>query len=212
MKGQLINSYVDDIKNNIENGKVLDVGCCATNTKNLMKRHIEYAKVADRIIGIDYNREFLDKGRTEMGIKNLYYCDITNNNDVSGVLQRFGQFDHIICTDLIEHIGNLTLFLDNIYRLMSIKSKLYITTPNARSIRWVLRSYKSDDFSINRDHVCWFDQTTLETLLNRSNMSISKIMYCINKNEKKRARQIGLNFKPCLAGRLYVIAEKIGRI
>lgn len=208
IKNELIENYIEFIKNSIKDGDVLDVGCCATNKNNLMKRHLEYSKTAKKIFGIDYNKEMLDIAKNKFKIKNLYYCDLTDDSNVDNITSILGKFDHIICTDVIEHISNLTIFFDNIKKFMTSKSVLHLTTPNCRSIRWFYRAYKFNNFAINRDHVCWFDITTLYTLLKRSKLRINKLMYCIDDKEKAECKDIGLKFKNSLAGKIYITISK----
>jgi 2-polyprenyl-3-methyl-5-hydroxy-6-metoxy-1,4-benzoquinol methylase len=110
--------YVQDIQNRVRGCRVLDIGCLATAKRNILVRHKEYRKYTKEMIGIDYNKEFLEIVKLS-GEKNIYHVDITNNTQVEKFIEQFGIFNHIIATDIIEHIGNLTLYLDNVYKLMS---------------------------------------------------------------------------------------------
>ena len=92
--------------------------------------------------------------------------DFTSKKNVRNIIQQFGKFSTIVCTDVIEHIGNMTNFLDNINLIMTSDGVLHLTTPNARSPRWFYLTYKKQ-FKINLDHVCWLDITTLKSLLKR---------------------------------------------
>ncbi len=199
--------YIEDIRERINDKRVLDIGCLATYEPQILKRHNQYKGAASEIVGLDFNKEFL--GIAQMGgAKDLYYCDITNRKDVEIILKQFGKFDHVIATDLIEHVGNLTLLLDNIGKLMTNNGKLYLTTPNSKSSYWLAMEAGLFKKIRNEDHVCWFDIDVLTTLLTRSNLIVDELHYCIHPTDKKAARALNLKWKFWMARRLYIIAEK----
>ena len=200
----IVDSYVKDICKRIEGKKVLDLGCCASTAKNLLKRHNEYKKTAKEIIGVDYNRDLL-KLANERGAKNLYELDVTQTQAVNEFILQFGTFDTIVCTDVIEHIANPGLFLENLKKFMSNGSKVYLTTPNARSTRWYAM-YVRNQIKINADHVAWHDVFTLTVLLKRHGLKITKTMY--HSAEVRDANFLKLNHQDWMARRLYVIIEK----
>ena len=204
-------AYVREICGKIKGKKVLDIGCCASARKTLMQRHKEYRKASGEIIGIDINEEFI-KISNGMGFKNIFKIDITNYEDVVKFIGNHGKFQEIIATDVIEHIGNLTEFLDNVFRLLSNNGRVHITTPNMRSVRWVYQFVNSRE-KLHWDHVCWFEPTSIEVLLGRSNLKTIKSKY-INDNENtkdnnvKKAKSLGLEYKPWMATKIYIIAGK----
>ena len=71
------------------------------------------AKVATRLVGIDYLRDDTEKIKTKYGFE-AYFGDATNLESCE--LQE--QFDIIICGELIEHLTNPGLMLDGIKRFM----------------------------------------------------------------------------------------------
>ena len=200
----IVDSYVKDICERIKGKKVLDIGCCASTEKNLLKRHNEYKKTAKEIIGIDYNKQLL-KIAIEKGNKNLHCVDVTDGQTVNDFMLQFGKFDTIVCTDVIEHISNPGLFLDNLKKLLTDKGKVYLTTPNARSTRWYAM-YVRNRIKINDDHVAWYDTFTLKVLLKRHGLKITKTMY--HSAEGGDAQFLKLNHQDWMARRLYVIIEK----
>lgn len=68
-------------------------------------------------------------------------------------------FDVVVAGDVIEHVSNQGLFLDNIKRHLVEKGKLVITTPNAKWLTVMLKP--------NVTHTLWHDIHTLRTLLGR---------------------------------------------
>ncbi|MCF8019802.1 MAG: class I SAM-dependent methyltransferase [Vallitaleaceae bacterium] len=200
----LIESYIEEINKRIKDKRVLDIGCCASTSKNLLKRHRLYEKSAKEIVGIDYNKDLIKEAKDRLGYK-LYYCDLTNRHDVENIIKSFGRFQNIICTDVIEHISNLGLFLDNIKLMLEDKGTLYLTTPNMRSPRW-MQMCITNTYKVNADHICWFDVFTLGNLLKRSNLKIVKTMY-----QAQETKAITFfKFKPqdWMSRRILVLVEK----
>lgn len=69
-------------------------------------------------------------------------------------------FDHIICSEVLEHIPNYTDFLDEIYRVLKPKGYLSISVPRAwpEKLCWIL----SDDYHANEGgHVHIFNKDAL---------------------------------------------------
>jgi 2-polyprenyl-3-methyl-5-hydroxy-6-metoxy-1,4-benzoquinol methylase len=85
------------------------------------------------------------------------------------------RFDVVIAGDVIEHVSNQGLFLDNIYSHLRDSGKLVITTPNAK---WPTVFCKP-----NPTHTMWHDLYTLTTILNRHNFKVDFFhFYYGNKN------------------------------
>jgi len=200
----LINSYVEEICKRIEGKNVLDVGCCASSSKNLLKRHFIYKKKAKSIVGCDYNKVLIKEAKERLKYEVLF-CDFTNREDVQKIKDDFGLFDTLICTDVIEHVGNITNLLDNISYLMTDDAVLHLTTPNMRSPRWIHLA-NINKWNVNNDHVCWLEIFTLKILLKRSGLIVSEEMYHAQENAAIRA--LGLKPKPWMARRLYVTVKK----
>jgi len=200
----LIKSYIEEINKRIKDQRVLDIGCCASTSKNLLKRHRLYEQSAKEIIGIDYNKELIKEANDKLGYK-IYYCDLTNTEDVKGIIKKFGCFKNIICTDVIEHVSNLGLFLENIKLMLEDNGSLYLTTPNMRSPRW-MQMCITDTYKVNADHICWFDIFTLNNLLKRADLKIVDTLY--QAQEMKAIRFF--NFKPqdWMARRILAVVQK----
>mgnify|MGYP000552705285 CR=1 FL=1 len=78
---------------------------------------------------------------------------------------QFGKrFDAIVAGDVIEHVNNPGLFLENCRKHLKAGGLLLITTPNAK---WWTVFYKP-----HIEHVLWHDRFTLYTLLKRYGFEI----------------------------------------
>lgn len=196
--------YVVDIQKRVTDKRVLDVGCLATKKGNILLRHKEYRKYTKEMIGVDYNKDYLKMCKGE---KNLHYLDMTYTKEVSKFVDKFGTFDHIIATDIIEHIGNLTLFLDNVYKLLNPNGNLYITTPNALCPDLWCRSIDNDGNSkANPDHICFFDIRTLTALLNRSKLKVKEVMF--QGVGDASLKKLNLRRAVWMGKRIYIIATR----
>ena len=200
----IVKSYVQEICNRIKGKRVLDIGCCATTEQNLLKRHNEYKKTASEIIGVDYNMKLLQIAE-ERGAQNLHYLDVTDRDDVINFLDEYGTFDTIVCTDVIEHISNPGLFLDNLQLMLSEGGTVYLTTPNMRSTRWYSMFVRGNT-KINPDHVCWYDHYTLSVLLKRYKFVIAETMY--HSEERKDAKYLKIDYQEWMGRRLFVVIER----
>lgn len=154
---------------------VIHVGAVGTNPRKRLIRHKRYKEAAPHIIGFDYDVGLVRDAR-KAGFREIFVADATDRKQIKNIIKEHGKFRHVIATEVIEHIGNLSLFLDNMYELLDDKGALYLTTPDVASegIQAMFRGEKK--IKVNPDHICWFDRGTLTTLLKRSKLKPTKIM------------------------------------
>lgn len=98
---------------------------------------------------------------------------------VEGNMENFEfnrKFDVVVAGDVIEHVSNQGLFLQNIHRHLYDDGELIITTPNAKWPTVFLRP--------NPTHTLWHDIYTLERILSLSGFKITykKFYYGNKKN------------------------------
>ena len=80
-------------------------------------------------------------------------------------------FDVIIAGDVLEHVDNQGLFLDNIHHHLRDDGVLIITTPNAKWITAILKP--------NPTHTLWHDRYTLLTILSLHGFHIKHFQYYV---------------------------------
>ncbi|MGD9381431.1 MAG: class I SAM-dependent methyltransferase [Candidatus Thorarchaeota archaeon] len=202
--------YIPHIKKAIAGKRVLDVGCCATYAKNNLKRHLEYAKSAGEIIGIDINTIFLLDGQQAHPELELYRVDATSVYEVGTFLPKVGQFDHVIATDILEHLDDPRHFLKNMHLFMTPKGRLYITVPNVKSPHWWAIWLGMIEVPTNDDHVCWYDIDHLSRTLGRNGLEIEEHFYCTDPRDKHMAKRLNLEWQEWMGRRLYVVVKKVG--
>lgn len=79
--------------------------------------------------------------------------------------------DVVVAGELIEHLDRTGPFLDAVKQLVRPDGVLIVTTPNGLSLTNFLASLFRREL-VNVDHVAWFSQRTLATLLGRHGWSL----------------------------------------
>ncbi len=200
--------YIEHIKKQIKGKRVLDIGCLGSFEDTVLLRHNQWKEAAEELIGIDNNKEFIALAY-KRDAQNIYFCDVTDAKQVEKLKKSLGQFRYIIATDVIEHVGNLTMFLEGIKMLMKNDGILYLTAPNARSLVWHAMWDGRKSFLYNDDHICWFDIDTIRSLLKRSGLIIAHEYYCYNKHDVTLAEEHSVEWQENLGRRMYLHIGKV---
>jgi 2-polyprenyl-3-methyl-5-hydroxy-6-metoxy-1,4-benzoquinol methylase len=139
------------IKEYIRGKDVLDVGTVGQNSQyNLWQ---EMKQSAKKLTGIDIVMS-QDK-------------NIVLGNMESYVFNK--EFDVVMLGDVIEHVDNQGLLLDNIRRHLKPGGTLILTTPNAK--------WPTVFQSTNSTHTLWHDKSTLSHILSRHGFEIIRFRY-----------------------------------
>lgn len=107
--------------------------------------------------------------------KSLVGIDIEPSNDrgiVQGDMEIYSfdkKFDVVIAGEIIEHVNNQGLFLDNIHKHLKEKGILILTTCNAK---WFTVIKKP-----NPTHTLWHDRYTLSYILRLHDFQIKHFQY-----------------------------------
>ena len=140
------------IKKYAKGRDVLDVGSSGQSQLGYLWRIID--SVAKELRGIDPYGPFPDS-RVIKGNMETY---------------DFGRkFDLIIAGDVIEHVNNQGLFLENCRKHLQPNGYLIITTPNAKWFNVI--------FKPNPTHVLWHDYYTMRSLITRFGFQIVHFRY-----------------------------------
>lgn len=146
----------------------VDEGLTAERLTQGMLMHERLAGVATELWGIDIDRAGLDILR-EQGFQNLVAADLEDpswTKEVEGI-----DFDVIAAPELLEHLNNPGLVLDNIRPLFGNGTVLVASVPNGlrllgRAHLW--RGYEH----VNPDHNFWFSYATLMALLRKNRYQV----------------------------------------
>lgn len=147
-----------------EERKILDVGCIGDIQMHKKLQAINH----NGLVGIDINKKALSR----LEEKDVYYYDIQKTDQISDLISKFGTFDFIVMTEVIEHLENLYDTLENIYKLLNRDGLILISTPNALSLRWLYQVNEMGYTDTCTDHIMWFDKQTLERLFLRHGFKV----------------------------------------
>ena len=146
-------AYRNDLIKRLVKGKdTLDVGSCGVDKffYSEMKKHTK------SITGVDLE----GKG------------DIIKGNAETVNLGK--KFDVVVAGDIIEHLDNAGLFLDNMKKHLKKDGLLIISTPNVKSIAFAF-------FKGNKTHTAWYCKYTLSYLLRQHGFKVVKIRTCVRR-------------------------------
>ena len=158
-----------------KNKKVLDIGCYDETAIKLKERsgywlHTLIAEKAKRVIGIDSSEQIRSEIKTGLRSriikKDLY--------DLDKYFASANKVDVIVAGELIEHISDVSKFLQLMKELYPGKT-LLLTTPNATSLTNVLLAF-FDRESSHKDHIQIFSYKTLYSLFLKNGLKKFKII------------------------------------
>lgn len=167
----MIKDKFEIIKKYIEGKFVLDCGCVGSaesgvhTLKFLHKRLVENSK---KVVGIDISETGLKK------LKESGYNVIHGNIENININQKF---DAVVAGDIIEHISNMGLFLDNMKRHLNPDGVLIIHTPNPFGITRFYHMLVKKYVEVNPDHVCYYDLMTIKQALKRHGYEVVEDHY-----------------------------------
>ena len=150
---------------------VLDVGCAHEGISDRWL-HPKIKKVAKYLVGLDINKEMVSK-------LNYHGYKIVLGDCETVDLQ--WRFDVIVAGELIEHLSNPGLFLENMRKHLNGNGKLIITTPNrynaVMNISCFIRNYIPHYDKPWPEHVNAFDEDTLTRLVERHGYKVRGFYY-----------------------------------
>ena len=162
---------IREILKYVKGKKVLDLGCVQHSSEKANAEdwlHKILAKHASYILGVDILEDEVKKLR-DMGY-NVVAADVEKMDLPEK------DFDVIVAGELIEHLSNPGLFLENCRKHLRDGGLLIITTPNPFCFLFVRKSIVNN-LKINPEHVAWYDEITLKQLLERYKFEPVEIKY-----------------------------------
>lgn len=149
---------------------ILDVGCgSGWVAKKFLKKNI-------KVISLDISKSNPQK------VKELY----PSQNHFQVVADSFklpfdsNSFDCVIASEIIEHIVEPKLFLEELFRVVSGDGRLIISTPYKEKIRYVLCIHCNKKTPVNA-HLHSFDEKILRDLYNGDDLKKFSIVIFGNK-------------------------------
>ena len=157
-------SRMEFLKQACKGKTVLDIGCWGDNMlRELSPAHLALKKVAKRVVGVDM-----------VGIEkdDPDYIKMDIEKDSWDVLD--GDWDYVVCFELIEHLQNPGMLLHNLKRF---NCPILFSTPNPWST-W--RSFLMGVGIENtpEDHLNYFSYTTFGNLCRDIGYRVNGFAYC----------------------------------
>ncbi|OGP75344.1 MAG: hypothetical protein A2W09_07235 [Deltaproteobacteria bacterium RBG_16_50_11] len=150
---------------------VLDLGCVNHNPLNYRSKywvHKALCGVASDCIGMDIDEEGV------LFLKEKGYKVFVGNAENFNLERRF---DVIVAGEIIEHLGNVSNFIECAKSHLNPSGVLVLSTPNPWHWRFILKGLFSCNVKPNPEHACWFCLPTITQLLSRHNMAVREIKF-----------------------------------
>lgn len=132
--------------------------------------HEQLSRVAARLVGIDISVQGVNHAR-ELGYQDCYVGDVEKLSDVP--FPRLN-YDVILVPDIIEHLSNPGLFLNELRPVTKSDTTVLFTTPNALSIKTLFFPLSGTEV-VHPDHNFYYSPTTLTTLLRKHGFAIEEM-------------------------------------
>jgi len=179
MKNKKIVATRWDVLKDYAKGKdVLDIGCTELlgSSKDQKKKerwiHGRLTKITKKLTGIDINKKEVD-----LLNKKGYNIKIGD----ASTINLNHKFEVIFAGELIEHLSNPGLFLDNMRKHLKEDGVLILTTPNRFDALTFFRSLRRNQIPEYRKpiakHVFYFDEHSITYLLQRHRLEPVNIKY-----------------------------------
>ncbi len=156
------------ILSHIKGPSILHVGCAGQliEPQSAYWLHGQLCKSFPMVCGIDINERAI-RELTSLGYQGIYLA-----NAESFSLER--KFDTIFAGEVIEHVSNPGLFLEQAKDHLAACGRIVITTPYPFSLLYSLYAHlKFPKTCQNREHTCWFCLQTFKELARRASFRIT---------------------------------------
>lgn len=169
-------------KHSTKSGVALDIGFWGQgkNIKEANAPHTLLAKENKAVYGIDPMSEIVDQYHSRQSAEDFVFNM---------------QFDSIWALDLIEHLSNQGLFLDNVRKNLKPDGKFIVTTPNCFNLFNFTEKITKYEPTTNKEHTCYYNHRTLRQLLERHGFEIVErsYVYSLEYTHKESLRKKFLN-------------------
>jgi SAM-dependent methyltransferase len=164
----LSNLRSDEILKWVKGPKVLDIGCTSHKIEIESPGWL-HGRLRERfpdVVGIDISRENVES------LRKAGFTNLSVQSAESFELQ--DKFDTVIAGELIEHLANPGMFLQQAQRHLKDGGAVVLTTPNPFSVAYFLYAFlKFPRTCQNLEHTCWFCPRTMTELAKRAGFKVS---------------------------------------
>lgn len=154
---------------------VLDLGSIGASFHHERWLFPKIKSVAKHTRGIDYNREAIPEANRIAG------SGIEFGNVLELDLKE--KFDVIVAGELIEHLTDVGVFLENIKKHLQDDGVFIVTTPNVFALSSIARALLVGSVPHHPDHVLFYDIGTLRYALKRHGFRVIRHYYTTEREE-----------------------------
>jgi SAM-dependent methyltransferase len=179
--------------------RVLDVGCVNHNLEATLKddwRHAQIAKVAKKLVGLDYEAEVVKEL-----VKRGWNVVAADAQDFDITKQHPDGFEVIVASEIIEHLVNPGNFLRCLKKHLAPGGELILTTPHAYGIAFSFEVLVWGEEHMNDDHTMTFSRKNLDWLIRKCGLEV-KEFYFLNPDSTRLHAGLGARMAAKL---LYVV-------
>lgn len=153
--------------------------------------HQKIRVLCSDIVGMDFDRGAIAELR-KFGIDDILFGDIIRGEYEEGIKGR--EYDIILFTDVIEHLDNPGIALDNIRSLCSPNTTVIVTAPNAWSIVYLINHFRETEAG-HPDHRFWPTKATMDVLFRSCGFETAAFQYCLASSRPAKRTVRGRLFK-----------------
>lgn len=168
----------DIIRKYVAGKDVLNLGCLdiglntdlekAKSRKKDFWLHGYVCRYAKSCVGVDIEENEIKR------LNKAGYTGVTGNVEDMDLGRKF---DVVIAGQLIEHLDNPGLFLENMKRHLNKGGVVLIDTPNPFFLYKFIQVLIKGSPVVSGEHTCWFDPKTLAHLMTRHGFIIEEIYF-----------------------------------
>jgi SAM-dependent methyltransferase len=142
--------------------QVLEVGC----GQGALLRKLELELPAAVVHGTDVSPKSLERSRQLGSRAELFQLDLTSLDFDATHAERFGHFDLVICSEVLEHLADDRRALERIAQLLAPGGHLIVTVPSGQRTRF--------DAAIG--HVRHYTRRSLAHRLRETGFEVERVM------------------------------------
>jgi 2-polyprenyl-3-methyl-5-hydroxy-6-metoxy-1,4-benzoquinol methylase len=155
--------------------RVLHVGCTdhpitAMKVENAHLLHAKLVKVAAEVVGLDIDKEGIEKLSELMPEHRFVHHDAEKLGESAQLSDE--SFDLVVAADVIEHIANPGLFVRGVTNLLAPGGRLILTTPHSFAVKRLIAMAAFGYEHVHPDHVSYYSLSTMSELLDRCDFKV----------------------------------------
>lgn len=161
-------SLLEFVERCVAGRSVLDIGVVSHSARYFDQpdwRHGRIARCARRCVGIDILAPLVAE-LNERGF-DVRCVDATSAADLGE------RFERVFLGDVLEHVDNTVALLRFAARHLAADGRVYATTPNPFSRKFLRRFRRDGTAIVNLDHLCWITPTQAMEIARRAGLALA---------------------------------------